>query len=104
MKKNRARRNGSIPSATPTASGIPRISVPNCGIFSIRASTSRESIRVFPLSNWTELDVWLYILAENIPIVPLYFAKEREIVLRNGSLVMHSRSQRTAASASKRSW
>ncbi len=47
-----------------------------------------ESIRVFPLSNWTELDVWLYIQAENIPIVPLYFAKERESVLRNGSIVL----------------
>ena len=47
-----------------------------------------ESIRVFPLSNWTELDVWLYIHAENIPIVPLYFAKEREVVLRGGSIVL----------------
>src|ERR1700737_3378091 len=47
-----------------------------------------ESIRVFPLSNWTELDIWLYIQAENIPIVPLYFAKEREAVLRNGSIVL----------------
>ena len=47
-----------------------------------------ESIRVFPLSNWTELDVWLYIHAERIPIVPLYYAKEREVVERNGSLVL----------------
>jgi sulfate adenylyltransferase subunit 2 len=47
-----------------------------------------ESIRIFPLSNWTELDIWLYIHAENIPIVPLYFAKEREVVLRNGSIVL----------------
>jgi sulfate adenylyltransferase subunit 2 len=47
-----------------------------------------ESIRVFPLSNWTELDIWLYIQRENIPIVPLYFAKEREVVLRNGSIVL----------------
>jgi sulfate adenylyltransferase subunit 2 len=47
-----------------------------------------ESIRVFPLSNWTELDIWLYIQAENIPIVPLYFAKEREVVVRNGSTVL----------------
>ena len=47
-----------------------------------------ESIRVFPLSNWTELDVWLYIHAEEIPIVPLYFAQEREVVERNGSLVV----------------
>src|ERR1700722_7511373 len=47
-----------------------------------------EIIRVFPLSNWTESDIWLYIQAENIPIVPLYFAKEREVVLRNGSIVL----------------
>ena len=44
-----------------------------------------ESIRVFPLSNWTELDVWLYIHAEKIPIVPLYFAKEREAIVRGES-------------------
>lgn len=47
-----------------------------------------ESIRVFPLSNWTELDIWLYIHAEQIPIVPLYYAREREVVDRNGSLVL----------------
>jgi sulfate adenylyltransferase subunit 2 len=47
-----------------------------------------ESIRVFPLSNWTELDVWQYILLERIPIVPLYFAKERPIVEREGALIM----------------
>ena len=47
-----------------------------------------ESIRVFPLSNWTELDIWLYIYAEKIPIVPLYYAREREVVERNGSLVV----------------
>jgi sulfate adenylyltransferase subunit 2 len=53
-----------------------------------------ESIRVFPLSNWTELDVWLYIHVENIPIVPLYFAREREVVVRNGSLILiHSRQE-----------
>ena len=47
-----------------------------------------ESIRVFPLSNWTELDVWHYILRENIPIVPLYLAKERPVVRRNEALIM----------------
>jgi sulfate adenylyltransferase subunit 2 len=47
-----------------------------------------ESIRVFPLSNWTELDIWLYIHVEQIPIVPLYFAKEREAVIRGGSIVV----------------
>ena len=47
-----------------------------------------ESIRVFPLSNWTELDIWQYILAENIPIVPLYFARKRPVVERDGTLIM----------------
>lgn len=47
-----------------------------------------ESIRVFPLSNWTELDVWQYIHLENIPIVPLYFAAERPVVERDGTLIM----------------
>ena len=47
-----------------------------------------ESIRVFPLSNWTELDVWNYINVEKIPIVPLYFAKEREVIVRGHSLLM----------------
>src|SRR5437588_7899854 len=46
-----------------------------------------ESIRVFPLSNWTELDVWEYIHVENIPIVPLYFAKEREMIVRHSTLI-----------------
>ncbi len=47
-----------------------------------------ESVRCFPLSNWTELDVWLYIELENIPVVPLYFAAERPVVDRNGTLIM----------------
>jgi len=47
-----------------------------------------ESIRVFPLSNWTELDIWQYIHLENIPIVPLYYAKERPVVERDGLLIM----------------
>jgi sulfate adenylyltransferase subunit 2 len=56
-------------------------------LFNSRIEKS-ESIRVFPLSNWTELDVWLYIHAENIPIVPLYYARERQAVVRNGSIVL----------------
>ena len=47
-----------------------------------------ESMRVFPLSNWTELDVWEYVRAENIPVVPLYFAKKRPVVERGGTLIM----------------
>ena len=47
-----------------------------------------ESIRVFPLSNWTELDVWQYVHRENVPLVPLYFAKPRPVVRRSGQLIM----------------
>ena len=47
-----------------------------------------ESMRVFPLSNWTELDVWLYIHRQRLPVVPLYFAKERPVVERDGMLIM----------------
>jgi sulfate adenylyltransferase subunit 2 len=47
-----------------------------------------ESIRVFPLSNWTELDVWMYIWLEKIPVVPLYFAKPRPVVVRDGALIL----------------
>jgi sulfate adenylyltransferase subunit 2 len=47
-----------------------------------------ESIRVFPLSNWTELDIWEYILSEHIPIVPLYFAARRPVIERGGALIM----------------
>jgi sulfate adenylyltransferase subunit 2 len=55
-------------------------------IFNCRIEAG-ESIRVFPLSNWTELDVWHYIHAENIPIVPLYFAKERPMLVRGETLI-----------------
>ena len=54
----------------------------NCGV------NKGDSIRAFPLSNWTELDVWQYIAAENIPVVPLYMAKERPMVERDGLLIM----------------
>jgi sulfate adenylyltransferase subunit 2 len=47
-----------------------------------------ESLRVFPLSNWTELDIWQYIYLENIPIVPLYYSAERPVVKRDGALIM----------------
>ena len=48
----------------------------------------RQSMRVFPLSNWTELDIWEYVASEEIPVVPLYFAAERPIVERDGALIM----------------
>ncbi len=56
-------------------------------LYNTRKSKS-ESLRVFPLSNWTELDIWQYIYIENIPIVPLYFSKQRPVVERDGALIM----------------
>jgi sulfate adenylyltransferase subunit 2 len=56
-------------------------------VFNTRIKTG-ESMRVFPLSNWTELDVWEYVRAESIPVVPLYFAKPRPVVNRDGMLIM----------------
>ena len=50
--------------------------------------TPGKSARVFPLSNWTEVDVWRYILAERIPVVPLYFATDRPVVLRSGTRIL----------------
>ena len=57
------------------------------GLFNTRIAEG-ESIRAFPLSNWTERDIWDYILAERIPVVPLYFAKPRPVVRRSGTLIM----------------
>ena len=56
-------------------------------LYNTRVRTG-ESIRVFPMSNWTELDIWLYIRMRNLPVVPLYFAKERPVVERDGTLIM----------------
>ena len=50
--------------------------------------SNKTSIRVFPLSNWTELDIWLYIHLESIPIVPLYYSAERPVVNRHGTWIM----------------
>ena len=94
--RRRAARRGKVPRQgahllvphAPRMPGIPRTSGPNSGASTTRASTRARSIRVFPLSNWTELDIWQYILAENIPIVPLYFAKKRPVVERDGTLIM----------------
>ena len=52
------------------------------------AILERESMRVFPLSNWTELDIWEYIATEEIPVVPLYFARPRSVLQRNGVWIM----------------
>ena len=63
-----------------------------------------ESIRVFPLSNWTELDVWQYIHLQNIPIVPLYFSKERPVVERDGTLIMVDDERMPLAPGEKSQW
>ena len=73
-KRSRAPRNASFRSASATIAGIRRTSGRNSGACTTRCWPTGESMRVFPLSNWTELDIWEYILLENIPIVPLYFA------------------------------
>ena len=88
MKKNPGRKSGYFPFATKSHSWDPRNQRPELwSLFNTRVNPG-ESIRVFPLSNWTELDVWHYILTENIPIVPLYFAKERPVVRRSGTWIM----------------
>jgi sulfate adenylyltransferase subunit 2 len=66
----------------------PKIQRPELwNIFNARVNKG-ESIRVFPLSNWTEADIWIYIYLENIPIVPLYYARERDAVIRDGSIIL----------------
>ena len=84
----RAPRSASSRCATPTASGIPKRQRPELWNLLNARLRPGESIRVFPLSNWTEIDVWQYIHVENIPIVPLYFAKEREVIVRGASLIV----------------
>ena len=69
----------------PTIAGTRRTSGPSCGTSTTPARAKGESIRVFPISNWTELDIWQYIHLEDIPIVPLYFAAPRPTVERDGS-------------------
>ena len=75
----------SVPRST---AGIRRISAPSFGRLYNARKNRGESIRVFPLSNWTELDVWQYIHLQQVPIVPLYLAKSRPVVRRDGRLIM----------------
>src|SRR5580698_1068356 len=78
-RKSRVPRNVSFPSVPPVIAGTPRFNAP---------IHPGESIRVFPLSNWTESDIWEYIAEENIEIVNLYFAAPRPVVRRNGQWIM----------------
>ena len=87
-RKRAAPRSASSRTARPPTPGTRATSGPSCGGSTTPASASGESMRVFPLSNWTELDVWEYVRAEDIPVVPLYFAKERPVVERGGTLIM----------------
>ncbi len=75
-------------SVTNTTLGIRATNVQNCGDSSTRGCIRDNRSGVFPLSNWTELNIWLYILAENIPVVPLYLAKMRPVVMRQDSIIM----------------
>ena len=84
----RAPRSASSRSATRIIAGTPSASGRSRGGSTTAASARGESMRVFPLSNWTELDVWLYIHQEGIPVVPLYFAAPRPVVDRDGMLIM----------------
>ena len=72
----------------PSTAGIPKNQRPELWKLYNARKHQGEIIRVFPLSNWTELDIWQYIHLENIPIVPLYFAEERPVVERDGTLIM----------------
>ena len=87
-RRNRAPRSACSPSATRQHRWDPERQRPEPWQLYNGRKRRGESIRVFPLSNWTELDVWLYIHQENIPVVPLYFAAPRPVVERDGPPIM----------------
>ncbi len=92
-RSGRAPRSASSPCATRRASGIPKRQRPELWHLLNSRVRPGESIRVFPLSNWTEIDVWQYIHEEQIPVVPLYFAKEREVIVRGDVAASRSSSR-----------
>ena len=86
MKKSQEQKNGSSHSDQRIKPGTRDLSDPSfCSIYNTRKNKG-ESIRVFPLSNWTEMDIWQYIYQEGIPVVSLYFSKMRPVVRRNGAI------------------
>jgi sulfate adenylyltransferase subunit 2 len=87
-RRSRAPRSGSCPSVPPSTAGTPRCSGPELWRLYNTRKGPGENFRAFPISNWTELDIWQYIYLEDIPIVPLYFAGERPVVERDGNLIM----------------
>lgn len=87
-RKKAAQRNGCSRSARARIAGIQEFKRPELWRLYNGKIHKGESIRAFPLSNWTELDIWQYIESEDIPVVPLYFAKRRPVVERDGCLIM----------------
>ena len=88
MKRRVELRNGFFPFERKIIFGIRETNDRSCGTFITHVFDLARSIRVFPLSNWTELDVWTYIMLQDIPVVPLYFAKERPVVQRGSTWIM----------------
>ena len=87
-RRRAARRSGSSRSAPRSIAGIPKNQRPELWRLYNARKHKGESIRVFPMSNWTELDIWQYIYLHDVPIVPLYFAALRPVVARDGTLIM----------------
>ena len=87
-RRNRAPRSACSRSATSRSNWDPKRQRPELWHLANTKIGPGESMRVFPLSNWTELDVWTYIYLEDIPVVPLYFAADRPVVERGGMLIM----------------
>ena len=87
-KKNHEQRNVYFHFAQACISGTQKIKGQNFGVSTTFTKKKGESIRAFPLSNWTEMDIWQYIYKEQILIIPLYFAAERPVVERDGTLIM----------------
>ena len=85
-RSGRGRRSASSRSATTSGSGTRAASGPSCGTSTTAASGKGEHVRVFPISNWTELDVWEYIRSEGLELPSIYFAHEREVFERDGML------------------
>ena len=84
MRKRRAPRNGSSAFGTPSASGIPKNQRPEIwNLYNARLNPG-ENMRVFPLSNWTEMDVWEYVRKEKLEVPKIYFSHERRCVRRDG--------------------
>jgi 3'-phosphoadenosine 5'-phosphosulfate sulfotransferase (PAPS reductase)/FAD synthetase len=84
MKRRPAQKSVSFRIVMNLDSGIRKINVPNFGISSMEKKQIGEHFRIFPISNWTEMDIWQYILQENIPLPTLYYTHDREVFERDG--------------------